>query len=299
MFADDDDYNASIPLAYALERPNACRCTLVRTATGFEVTYGGDLGEAFNGYVGDDGWTETAALGFGRISDGSRVTAKADPKIEATLSNAVFDGAATAAAAGIPAHSLGDKADSATAVVTAPEPGAPAAVPQPPPAGLAAQDTPALDSGGAALTAVATAAELLKSKPAAEVIDAAELAELKTSNHEESGSTGGAGGPGNAKGPAAPRPKPPTAMEKEQEMPDMLLSIRDRANELLKHDPEPAAYLMDVVRLHCANPAFLVLFVVRFLPCSVAMAARRWRSSIRLLVSFRTSTRASKRSSVL
>ena len=47
-------------------------------------------------------------------------------------------------------------------------------------------------------------------------------------------------------------------MEKEQEIPDTCLSIRDRANGLLKHDPEPAAYLIDMVRLHCANQACYV-----------------------------------------
>ena len=247
-----DDYHFSIPLATALERPNACRCTLVRTATGVDVTYGDNaIGETFNGYVGEEGWTEIAALAFGRIRDGSRVTAKADPKIEAALISAVFDGAATAPPAGISearaSEPLGDTAGSGTAVVAVqPEPGAPeppAAAAQPPPAGRTAQDTPVLDSGGAASAAVATAAERLKSKPAAEVIAAAKLADLKTSTHAEPSSAGGAGGPGNAKGPAAAaqKPKQPTAMEKEQKMSDTLLSIRDRANELLKHEPEPPA----------------------------------------------------------
>ena len=171
--------------------------------------------------------------------------------------------------------SLGDTAGSGTAVVAVqPEPGAPeppAAAAQPPPAGRTAQDTPVLDSGGAASAAVATAAEVLKSKPAAELITAAGLADLKTLNHKESGSAGGAGGPGNAKGPpaAAQKPKPPTAMEKEQKMPGTLLSIRDRANELLKHDLEPPAYLIDVVRLHCANPAFgaFCTAILTMFPC--------------------------------
>ena len=85
------------------------------------------------------------------------------------------------------------------------------------------------------------AAKVLKSNPAAEVIAAAELADLKTSTHQEPGSAGGAGGPGNAKGPAeaAKKPKQPTAIEKELKMSDTLLSIRDRANELLKHDAKP------------------------------------------------------------
>ena len=50
--------------------------------------------------------------------------------------------------------------------------------------------------------------------------------------------------------------KQKTAIEKELEMTDALLKIRERANELLKHDPKTPDYLTDVVRLHCANPAF-------------------------------------------
>ena len=172
--------------------------------------------------------------------------------------NAVLDGAANAAATGVSAHALGDTADSATAVVTAPEPGAPAppaAAAQPPPAGPTAQETPALDSGGDALAAVAAAAELLKSKEAADSRAAAELAELKKSNHEEPGGAGDAGGAGNGKPPSGTRPKPQTDMEKEEALLDKLRSIPVRVNELLKHDPTTPDYLLDVVRLHCAFPA--------------------------------------------
>ena len=104
------------------------------------------------------------------------------------------------------------------------------------------------------------AAELLKSKEAADSRAAAELARLKKSDHEEPGGAGGAGDAGDGKGPSAPRPKPPTAMEKEQALSDTLRSIRDRANELRQHDPEPAAYLTNVARLHCANPAFSAFY---------------------------------------
>ena len=160
LFTDDD--NDSIPLAVALKRPIARRGTLSRTATGVECTYG-NLGESFNFDDSDGGWTETAALAFGRIVDGSRVTATADPDI----TRALVDAAAAAAAAKFPkqdtkdaaaadnsAHSLGDAAGSATAVVTAPEPVAPAppaAAAQPPPAGPTAQETPVRDPGGDSL----------------------------------------------------------------------------------------------------------------------------------------------------
>ena len=121
------------------------------------------------------------------------------------------------------------------------------------------------------------------------------LLNWKKPNHEE---PGGAGGADNGKRPSAPRPKVMTAMDKEQALLDTLRSIDDRANELKQHDPKPPDYLTNVVRLHCVNPAFSV-FIVRFLPRSVAMVARRRRSSIRFTVSFRTSTRTSKESSVL
>ena len=38
------------------------------------------------------------------------------------------------------------------------------------------------------------------------------------------------------------------------------MAIRDRANELFKHDPEPADYWSNMVRLHCANPAFSAFY---------------------------------------
>ena len=52
MLPDDDD--DPIPLADALKRPNARRGTLARTATGVKCTYG-NIGETFNGFVGDHG----------------------------------------------------------------------------------------------------------------------------------------------------------------------------------------------------------------------------------------------------
>ena len=60
--------------------------------------------------------------------------------------------------------------------------------------------------------------------------------------------------------------KQKTAIEKEQELTDALLKIRERANELLKHDPKTPDYLTDVARLHYARTLLLVLVVVRFLP---------------------------------
>ena len=52
-------------------------------------------------------------------------------------------------------------------------------------------------------------------------------------------------------------------------MPDTLLSTRDRANGLLKHEPELPAYLTDVVRLHCANPSFCAFCsaILTMFPC--------------------------------
>ena len=188
---------------------------------------------------------------------------------------AVHDGAANAAAAGVSAHSMGDTADSATAVadsattvVTAPEPGAPvppAAAAQPPPAGPTAQKTPALDSGGATLAAVAAAAELLKSKEAADSRAAAELAELKKSNHEELGGARGAGGAVNGKRPSvAPKPRALTDMEKEQALAAQILPIEDQAIALQTHDPTTSEYLVQVVRVHCVDPAFRVFYSAVF-----------------------------------
>jgi len=164
----------------------------------------------------------------------------------------VLEDAAKAAAAGIPAPSLGGKADSATAVVTAPEP---AAAAQPAPAGPTAPKAPAIDTGSAALSAVAAAAALLEPKEPADSRAAAGLAGLKTSNHEVPGGAGDAGGAGNGKRPSGTRPKPQTDMEKEEALSDKLRSIHVRANELLKHDPKTPDYVTYVVRLHCANHA--------------------------------------------
>ena len=102
-------------------------------------------------------------------------------------------------------------------------PAPPAAAAQPRPAGPTAQETPALDSGGDALAAVAPAAsaEHLKSKEDADSRAAAELvAELSTSARADPSSAGGAG---NGKGPAGTRPtKPPADMEKEAALLDQL-----------------------------------------------------------------------------
>ena len=79
---------------------------------------------------------------------------------------------------------------------------------------------------------------------------------MKTSNPKAPGGAGDAGGAGTGKRPSGTRPKPQTAFEKEEASSDKLRSIQDRVNELLKHDPKTPDYLTDVVRLHCANPAF-------------------------------------------
>ena len=89
-----------------------------------------------------------------------------------------------------------------------------------------------------------------------ETADSRAAAELNKSNHEEPGGATGAGGAGNGKRPSvAPRPRTPTAMEKEQALSDTLRSIDERATELKHYDPEPVDYLTNVVRLHCVNPA--------------------------------------------
>ena len=256
FFTDTDDYNVKITLTRALERQNACLGRLVRTETGFGIVLGDELCDEYDGFAGKDGWTEAAALCFGRIVVDA-ATATADPDIATALINAVLeDEDAKAAAAGLPAPSLGGKADSATAVVAAPEPGAPLAAAQPAPAGPTAPKAPAIDSGGDTLAAVAAAAERLEPKEPAESRAAAELAELKKSKPEAPGGAGDAGGAGGGKRPSGTRPKPQTNFEKEQALSDKLRSIHDRRNELLKHDPKTPDYLTDVVRLHCATPAF-------------------------------------------
>jgi len=87
-----DDDNGSIPLADALKRPQAVRGKLTRTATHIEYTY---RNKAIAFSLDDDGefgWTPDQALSFGRIVDGSRVTA--DPEITRALVDAVLSIAA-------------------------------------------------------------------------------------------------------------------------------------------------------------------------------------------------------------
>ena len=65
-------------------------------------------------------------------------------------------------------------------------------------------------------------------------------------------------------------------MQLETELRDKLQLLRDQANALLKHTTaNTSEYLVEVVRLHSANPAFVVLVVVKFLPRPVAIVARR------------------------
>ena len=105
MFNDSDGHNVKISLTSALERPNACICTLVRTETGLGVLVDDQWVDQYVGFVGKDGWTEAAALGFGLIFIDA-VNPTADPKIQAALISAVLDrdDAENAGATGVSDH---------------------------------------------------------------------------------------------------------------------------------------------------------------------------------------------------
>ena len=63
-----DAYDVSFTLASLMKRrPNAYRCKLERTEYGIDVVDSHAHREEYHGYDGNDGWTEAAALGFGRI----------------------------------------------------------------------------------------------------------------------------------------------------------------------------------------------------------------------------------------
>ena len=123
--------------------------------------------------------------------------------------------------------------------------------------------------GGAALTAAATNEnEAITEKDAV-----AQLTALRAADSPPLGALGEAGA---ADAAHTVPPKRPTAMQLETELRDKLQDFRDEANALEKHTTaNTSEYLLKVVRLHSANPAFVVLVVVKFLPRPVAIVARR------------------------